>query len=81
MASMEFHNQIPPKLPGSYMIRDAVGDIRYWGDSDDLYLTWCEKAISGIFSGGDMFEYQLTENGKVRTIGICHMSDTKQERK
>ena len=27
----------PPRLPGSYIIRNADGDIIYWGDTPNLY--------------------------------------------
>ena len=35
----------PPRLPGSYIVRDAEGDILYWGDTPDLYETWCTKQV------------------------------------
>lgn len=41
---------IPPAIPGTYRIRDADGDIVYWGDSADLYQTWCEKVQSELFN-------------------------------
>ena len=51
----------PPKLPGSYIIRDADGDIEYWGDSTNLYHTWCERVCTQTFSENDKFEYTLAD--------------------
>lgn len=62
MSDHKFKAQlIPPNCPGTYRIRDADGDIVYWGDSADLYQTWCEKVQSGLFNKNFVFEFMSTE--------------------
>ncbi len=58
----------PPRLPGSYIVRDADGDIIYWGDTPDLYETWCAKAGGGFPTGRNTFEYDLNDMSDVRFI-------------
>lgn len=56
----------PPQLPGSYIVRDAEGDILYWGDTPDLYETWCAKAGGRFPAGHSTFEYDLSDMSYVR---------------
>ena len=56
----------PPRLPGSYIVRDAEGDILYWGDTPDLYETWCTKAGGRFPAGHSTFEYDLSDMSYVR---------------
>lgn len=58
----------PPRLPGSYIIRDAEGDIIYWGDTPDLYETWCARAGGRFPTGHNTFEYDLNDMSYVRFI-------------
>lgn len=70
------HPDSPPKLPGNYKICDADGDIIYWGDSINLYYTWCERVRSHSFPGNGTFEYSLADSVEPDACdGICHMSD------
>lgn len=63
-----FYPGIPPNLPGHYRIRDPGGDIIYWGESENLYDTWCKKIGSLSFMENATFEYAL-EN-PIKTIHI-----------
>ena len=49
--------KIPPELPGSYRILDADGDIRYWGDTMNLYNTLIDKIKHSTFPENGTFEY------------------------
>jgi len=54
-------HSIPPSAPGSYRIRDANGDILYWGDSANLYDTWCEKVRCGLYLRKYVFEFSVED--------------------
>lgn len=56
----------PLRLPGSYIVRDAEGDILYWGDTPDLYETWCAKAGGRFPAVHSTFEYDLSDMSYVR---------------
>lgn len=60
--------KIPPRLPGSYIIRNAEGDIIYWGDTPDLYETWCAKAGQRSSPDNNTFEFFLNDVSDVRFI-------------
>lgn len=74
--------EIPPELPGSYRILDADGDIRYWGDTMNLYNTWIDKIKHSTFPENGTFEYTSDTSAKSKYIKSCHMSDllTKKEK-
>jgi excinuclease UvrABC nuclease subunit len=63
-----FCSGTPPRSPGSYRVRDANGDIIYWGESENLFDTWCKKIRSLSFMENATFEYAL-EN-PIKTIHI-----------
>lgn len=58
--------RVPPRLPGSYIVRDAEGDMLYWGDTPDLYETWCAKAGGRFPAVHSTFEYDLSDMSHVR---------------
>lgn len=63
-----FYPGIPPMYPGHYRIRDVYGDIVYWGDTDNLYGTWCKNVCKNSRSDHFTFEYALTDKKKPRYI-------------
>lgn len=65
----------PPELPGSYRILDADGDIRYWGDTMNLYNTLIDKIKHSTFPENGTFEYTSDTSAKSKHIQTCHMSD------
>lgn len=66
----------PPEQSGSYRIRDMEGSIIYWGDSTNLYRTWCERVQGHSSLEKVTFEYTLAnyENSNAFS-GTCYMSD------
>lgn len=55
-------SETPPRCAGSYRIRDANGFIVFWGDSDNLYDTWCVKSADGLFANNICFEFILQDD-------------------
>lgn len=55
----DFISGIPPAQKGSYRIRNTEGRIIFWGDSENLFVTWCGRMGNKSEVHSDCFEYAL----------------------